>query len=151
MKTYVIILGKTFPNGHPRAGQDTHFKEKFLSGEKNHTIRSNYPLWATRIKEIREGEACLSVREWVGTPYRSGQTEIACLDARSGVGIQKANISVLNKMVWCSIGKNNASIVPITEVAKNDGLSEEDFIKWANWAEMSDQAIIWFNGLRYGY
>ena len=45
MKKYVITLSRNFLAYHKRAGEETHFKEKFLSGEKLHTIRANYPLW----------------------------------------------------------------------------------------------------------
>ena len=65
MKTYVITLSKRFPTGHNRAGEPTHFWEKFIKGRDNysciyrdfwettipkiHTIRANYPLWKKRI------------------------------------------------------------------------------------------------------
>lgn len=55
MKTYVITLSQYFLATHKRAGDPTDFKEKFLSGEKIHTIRANYPLWEKRIKEVQEG------------------------------------------------------------------------------------------------
>ena len=60
MKTYAITLSKHFLTTHKRAGEDTDFKEKFLNGEKIHTIRANYPLWEKRIKEVQEGNAVLS-------------------------------------------------------------------------------------------
>lgn len=86
MKTYVITLSRHFLANHKRAGEETHFKEKFLLGQgltdydtpsmaKIHTIRANYPLWEKRIKEVQEGRAVLSVRQWTGKPYRSKQVE----------------------------------------------------------------------------
>lgn len=79
MKTYVITLSKRFPTGHNRAGEPTHFWEKFIKGRDNysciyrdfwettipkiHTIRANYPLWKKRIAEVERGEACLSIRQ----------------------------------------------------------------------------------------
>ena len=59
MKTYVITLSRHFLANHKRAGEETHFKEKLLSGEKLHTIRANYPLWEKRIKEVQEGRAVI--------------------------------------------------------------------------------------------
>lgn len=53
LKTYVITLSKNFMKGHPKAGQPTNFREKFLKKEKIHTIRANYPLWKKRLDEIR--------------------------------------------------------------------------------------------------
>lgn len=73
MKTYVITLSRNFLANHKRAGEETHFKEKFLIGQgltdydtpsmaKIHTIRANYPLWKKRIKEVQDGRAILSIR-----------------------------------------------------------------------------------------
>lgn len=70
MKTYVITLSRYFLANHKRAGEETHFKEKFILGQgltdydtpsmaKIHTIRANYPLWEKRIKEAQEGRAVL--------------------------------------------------------------------------------------------
>ena len=108
MKTYVITLSKRFPTGHNRAGEPTHFWEKFIKGRDNysciyrdfwettipkiHTIRANYPLWKKRIAEVERGEACLSIRQWTGKPYRSKQVEIARLTKEDGVGIQRLGI-----------------------------------------------------------
>lgn len=99
MKTYVLIISRTFPATHPQKGKTTGFKEKILlatgcpdceenqdlSGmnisqcnsclrhamvsNKIHTIRANYNLWEKRIKAIQEGKAVLSVRYWSASPY----------------------------------------------------------------------------------
>lgn len=50
MKTYVLTLSKSFPRTHARAGEPTEFQEKFLSGEKTHSIQVHYQLWKKRIK-----------------------------------------------------------------------------------------------------
>ena len=89
MKTYVITISKNFMKGHPKAGRPTMFKEKFLNKEKIHTIRGNYPLWEKRIKEVQEGKAILSIREWIGVPYKEKQVVIKDLTCDDGVGIQK--------------------------------------------------------------
>ena len=67
----------------------TEFKEKVLNKKKIHTIRANFPLWEKRIKEVQEGRAVLSIRQWTGEPYRSKQVEIVRLAAEGGVGVQK--------------------------------------------------------------
>ena len=96
MKTYVITLSRHFLAYHKRAGEETHFKEKFILGQgltdydtpsmaKLHTIRANFPLWEKRIKEIQNGHAVLSIRQWTGKPYLSKQVEIARLTAGDGV------------------------------------------------------------------
>lgn len=58
MKTYVIILSKTFPKSHPLSGQETGFGSSFKSGQKIHTVRGNYPMWKKRFEEVQERDCC---------------------------------------------------------------------------------------------
>lgn len=74
MKTYVIMIAKNFFKGHINAGEPTNFRRKIEKGEKIHTIRPNYDLWAKRIYEVNMGQAILSIREWIEKPYHSKQT-----------------------------------------------------------------------------
>ena len=153
MKTYVITLAKTFPAWHPRKGEPTGFLEKFLNGQtgngnaKLHTIRANYPLWEKRIREVQNGNAVLSVRQWSGRPYASKQVEIARLTALDGVGIQKLeliNVYGCNRPI---VGIGDANFHGLSN---NDGLSYQD---WANWFKNYDLsqplAIIHFTEFRY--
>lgn len=168
MKTYVITLSKRFPAGHNRAGDLTFFHEALSNALHNteatltvddaddtsikiyerkiHTIRANYPLWAKRIAEIERGEACLSIRQWTGKPYRSKQVEIARLTKEDGVGIQRL------EFVNGKLGLPRIGIVyqRKNEIALNDGLSFED---WENWFKNYDlaqpMAIIHFTKFRY--
>lgn len=174
MKTYVITLSRHFLANHKRAGEETHFKEKFLLGQgcpdcaspqdlsginisdcnscvracsfpKLHTIRANYPLWEKRIKEVQAGRAVLSIRQWTGKPYRSKQVEIATLTAGSGVGIQLMELT--NDFAECIIGSHHHSYVT---VAKNDGLHPADWLDWFSSYEFSKpMAIIHFTKFRY--
>lgn len=168
MKTYVITLSKRFPAGHNRAGDLTFFHEALSNALHNteatltvddtddtsiqiyerkiHTIRANYPLWAKRIAEVERGEACLSIRQWTGKPYRSKQVEIARLTKEDGVGIQRL------EFVNGKLGLPRIGIVyqRKNEIALNDGLSFED---WENWFKNYDlaqpMAIIHFTKFRY--
>lgn len=156
MKTYVITLSRHFLADHKRAGEETHFKEKFLLGHgltdydtpsmaKIHTIRANYPLWEKRIKEVQEGRAVLSIRQWTGKPYRSRQIEIAWLTAANGVGIQKLELT--NDLSECIVGDHRYSYV---SVAKNDGLHPADWLAWFSCYDLSKpMAIIHFTKFRY--
>lgn len=114
--------------------------------KKRHTIRANYPLWAKRIAEVERGEACLSIRQWTGKPYRSKQVEIAWLTKDDGVGIQPL------EFVDGKLGLPRIGIVYQRkhELAHNDGLSFED---WENWFKGYDltqtMAIIHFTDFRY--
>ena len=146
MKTYVITLSRHFLANHKRAGEETHFKEKFLSGEKLHTIRANYPLWEKRIKEVQDGRAILSIRQWTGKPYRSKQVEIAMLTTENGVGIQRLEFTDC-RLRFTYIDSEWTSMVSIAE---HDGLSLNDWVEWFNgYDHPRPLAIIHFTKFRY--
>ncbi len=157
MKTYVITLSRHFLANHKRAGEETHFKEKFLLGlgltdydtpslAKIHTIRANYPLWEKRIKEVQEGRAVLSIRQWTGKPYRSKQVEIAMLTAENGIGIQR--LDIFDFMRPAKV--DGSQLVNLTDLANNDGLSFSDWYHWFRLADViKPMVIIHFTKFRY--
>lgn len=160
MKTFVITLSKTFPSFHKRKGKQTNFKEAFLAGQKNpnfsktsyifrklHTIRANYELWAKRFEEIEKGNAQLSVRQWSGKPYISKQIEIARLTREDGIGIQQLSFCFgeISKMRI-----QNAVEPSLETLAKNDGLSLQDWFEWFKGYDLyNPMAIIHFTKYRY--
>lgn len=146
MKTFVLTVSKQFPKTHIRSGQDTGFvsniKRLFSNeSEKIHTIRSNYELWSKRAEKINNGEAILSIRCWSDKPYRSKQIEICRLEK---IGVEKLEdptnfvfAPVEGKPInWC-------------DIAKNDGLSFEDFCEWFKIRKKEPMAIIHFTDFRY--
>jgi hypothetical protein len=174
MKTYVLIVSRQFPKTHKRAGEQTFFVEKIYSafkslvpcehcfrsssckiiGGKNcmvdamefvhklHTIRANYELWKKREKEINEGKAILSIRYWSEKPYRSKQVEICQLDK---IGVQKLDATMLGWFI-----DDYDSDCTTADLAKNDGLSFEDFKEWFKNYDLSEpMAIIHFTDFRY--
>ena len=146
MKTYVITLSQYFLATHKRAGDPTDFKEKFLSGEKIHTIRPYYPLWEKRIKEVQEGRAVLSIRQWTGKPYRSKQMEIATLTAENGVGLQRLEFTDCR----LRFPYTDSEWTSMVSLAKNDGLSLNDWVGWFGGYDLSEpMAIIHFTKFRY--
>lgn len=178
MKTYVLTLSVTFPKWHPRAGEQTYFKEKMANAiyhmrhpvvfepgepnngdEKYHTIRANYELWRKRFEQIERGEACLSIRQWSGNPYRSKEIEICRLTKDDGIGIQKLkfasdrdghqcwwNFSIDGR--YCHYD-TKADYIP-NELAENDGLSYKDWQDWFRNYDLSKPlAIIHFTKFRY--
>lgn len=167
MKTYVITLSKVFPTTHPKAGIQTGFEHKLhaaINGWsdhahlKLHTIRENYPLWAKRFEQIERGEACLSIRQWTGKPYRSKQVEIARLTNKDGVGIQQVNINIdcyyAHKSVDWFIPnpKKETEFYWFngTAIAYNDGLLIQDWVNWFKDYDLSKPlAIIHFTKFRY--
>ena len=155
MKTHVLILSKIFPATHPRKGEPTGFREKFLAAIKQlkgewwklHTIRANYELWAKRIAEVQRGEAVLSVRMWSGRPYMSKQIEIARLTREDGIGIQ--GLGFIN--VWgCDRYVVDCYDAPLSQLAHNDGLPVDDWLDWFKGYDKSRKlAIIHFTKFRY--
>ena len=159
MKTYVITLSKTFPAWHPRKGQPTEFLEKFLNGQtgkgnaKLHTIRASCPLWEMRIKEVQEGKAVLSIRQWSGRPYASKQEIIETLSALDGVGIQQLDINNLygvDRYDVCGMNFRFCHEIPPGIIAANDGLSLDDWLAWfKDYDRAKPLAIIHFTSFRY--
>ena len=156
MKKYQLMLSKTFPSYHPKAGADTGFGEKLLAAliggkeyaHKLHTIRANYKYWEEAFREIRDGKALLSVRQWTGKPYWSKQKEIARLTADDGIGLQKLTFTfeeLKSPLV------ENASLNPDNDmIARFDGLTLEDWKAWFKpYALTEPMAIIHFTPFRY--
>lgn len=112
---------------------------------KLHTIRANYPLWEKRIAEVERGDACLSIRQWSGKPYRSPQVEIARLTKEDGVGIQKVKIA--NDFSEGLIRRKHYNYV---DIARNDGLHPDDWLDWFKIYDLArPMAIIHFTKFRY--
>jgi len=162
MKTFVLTVSRVFPATHRRKGERTYFPEKILVNEdiniasdkftefdivgfepKIHTIRANYELWNKRAKEINEGKAILSIRYWSDKPYRSKQVEICILEK---IGIQKI---VIDPVYLFRIDDSEVYF-GLDDIAKNDGLSIEDFKNWfKNYDKIEPMAIIHFTEFRY--
>jgi len=129
---------------------NTCFEEK-LRAYKLHTIRANYDLWAKRFQKIAAGEACLSIRQWVGKPYGKGSTqrEIARLTREDGIGIQKLRVEKLWGCDRLLIGRLGYEVASI-DLANNDGLSLNDWREWFKGYDLTKpMAIIHFTPFRY--
>ena len=117
---------------------------------KIHTIRQNVELWQRRISEIQKGNATLSIRYWSGKPYNSKQVEICQLDKDSSVGIQELSFE-FNDINYPSIGiPKDIKNYNLETIAKNDGLSLNDFKNWFKNYDLSKlMAIIHFTSFKY--
>lgn len=151
MKTYVLTLSKVFPATHPRHGEPTYFWERFSSPSftrpKLHTIRANFDLWYKRFEKIAAGEACLSVREWTGAPYRSKQKELARLTREDGIGIQCLDVA---NLYGCDRYIVDGYDVALSHLATNDGLSPDEWLDWFKaYDKTKNLAIIHFTSFRY--
>ena len=159
MKTYILMLSKYFPVTHPKAGEATFFRDKLLaavlhnnsSWQKLHTIRANYLLWEKRIKEVREGKAILSLRQWTDKPYRSKTVEITRLGASDGVGIQILEFDKdRDGMVSWNFFDIDGKYPLLEDVAHNDGLTLEDWKAWfKDYDFTKPMAVIQFTKFRY--
>lgn len=143
MKTYVLTLSKTFMKGHPKAGEPTNFKEKYLNGEKIHTIRSG-EYWRKVVEEVNAGRAILSVRQWIGKPYASKQIEIGRHDK---LGWETFEIN--NKTLLLVDSKRITGAFTMEDLAKNDGLLRIDFSDWFKYPNPFKGGIIHFTNFRY--
>ncbi len=179
IKRYRLGISRFFPATHPAKGHQTNFVimiENALSpypedmrypsgdiltpihGKKLHTMRANYPLWEKRIKKVIDGQAVIELFYWTKSPYNSKkdgskQCVFMVLDKDSDLGIQKAErITDLTMCVTPSAYEGFPLGMPvnITELAKNDGLSIENFTDWFKKYDMSKpMALIHFTSFRY--
>lgn len=152
LKTYVITVSEKFPKTHPKKGEPTNFPLSIKHYDKVHTIRGNYPLWKKRFEQIDKGEAILSVRIWTGKPYQSKQAEIFKYDKTRGIGLEIVNH--LDDLGFACIAKESSyhyTRTPTSELAKNDGLSLEDFKDWFGHNDLNNKqrVIIHFTDFRY--
>ena len=144
LTTYVLTVSVRFPKTHKKAGQSTGFPLAIKHYDKIHTIRGNYDLWAKRFEKINAGKAILSVRMWEDMPYKSKQLEIFRYDHTRKIGLQKLDDPT--NFVFAPIeGKK----INWEDIAKNDGLSFEDFCEWFKVRNDRPMAIIHFTDFRY--
>ena len=149
MKTYVLIISEYFPKSHIRSGELTNFIPSIKLGIKKHTIRSNFQLWEKRFEEVKKGNACISVRSWIGKPYKSKQKEHIVFTDVDGIGIEKVIISLEYKRAFID-SPYASTLVPIKEISNNDGLVATDFSDWfKNMRPLERMAIIHFTKFRY--
>jgi len=158
----VVMLTKVFLNGHPRAGQATHFASSVRVGRKIHTCRDNTEYWIRKIEALKAKGGTLSVREWQDKPYRSPQVVVAGIPSAE-VGV---SVLVMNKLrheyehhrhpAPTYDAFINGTLIDIEVLAKNDGFeSAKDFIAFVEplfnkyQSDTIYLALIHFNNFRY--
>ncbi|MGG6494660.1 UNVERIFIED_CONTAM: hypothetical protein NY603_17120, partial [Bacteroidetes bacterium 56_B9] len=105
-------------------------------------------VWDKRYKDIASGKKYLSVREWTGRPYNSEQREFARYEK---IGLQHITMTYGSDDTIPKVWVDNKK-VSINEVAKNDGLSVEDFVEWFfgnNKENVFEGVVIHFTDFRY--
>lgn len=148
---YRIPVSVTFPATHPKRGEETGFIDKIGLGDKLHTIRGNYSLWAKRFEKIQSGEAVLELYYWSGRPYASKAVTICQIGKDDGIGIQKLQFVASSiEGVGIPIVEHVKGTIKTEILAQNDGLSDEDFRAWFKGYDLtSTMAIIHFTPFRY--
>ena len=177
-KKIIISLSRVFPVTHSRRGEPTDFASKLASGEKKHTIRRNYDLWKVNAEKMERGKFYLSIRQWSGKPYNSPQVEIA--QRHNPIGVQPVELyyHADNDTITAKVmrGERRISSLDYPEpkptfanatidgrewldadcytLAKNDGLSVQDFKEWFFGKDPKEDkvfkgGIIHFTDLRY--
>ncbi len=151
----VITFSRVFQKSHPRAGEPTFFVEKIVKAldenkfqplqndiynffdedfynekaiPKYHTIRSGNR-WKVRDK--------FSPRIWSGKPYASKMITIS-----PDIEIKNIYPFELTKYEFILNGQK-LGLKELEVVAKNDGLSSEDFEYWFNSKDFKGQVICW--------
>mgnify|MGYP003725351867 CR=1 FL=1 len=146
IKTYVIIVSSYFPKTHSKAETPTGFIEN-IGNNKLHTLRAGYHNWKKKFEAIEKGEAILSVRTWSATPYRSPQIILFNLSHLDGIGIEKLEFQDQDLTKPLISGTTRTTI---DRLAKNDGLSVQDFKDWfAKYKLDQPLAVIHFTKFRY--
>ena len=153
-KKIILTVSRVFPVTHSRRGEPTEFYSKLKFGQKIHTIRKNYNLWALNAEKMQRGDYYLSIRQWSDKPYRSPQKEV--LHSHTPIGVQPITLTYHadNDTITANIDGREWLDADCYTLAKNDGLSTEDFKEWFfgrdRKKDMSFQGvIIHFTNFRY--
>lgn len=142
-KIVVLMVSRVFPSYHKSKGELTRFEQKIRDKNKIHTIRANYEKWKRKIDQIRNGEAVLSIREWQGVPYHSKQNYLFYYNQEDALEVSKLTKDENGYLI------NDTIRVSEEELAKNDGLTLDEFQEWFKVFPSEPMAIIHFTGFRY--
>ena len=143
-KIIQLMVSRVFPAYHKRKGEPTDFNQKIKEKEKHHTLRANYERWKNKIDQVNRGEAVLSVREWQGVPYHSKQNYLFYYNETDNLDVSKVTKDEDGFLI------NDSIRVTEEELAKNDGLSLEDFREWFKIIPSEPMAMIHLDSFRYG-
>lgn len=134
----VITFSRIFPIKHPRKGEPTYFVEKIWRGLNDNffkldsfydVIEHNSELFESKCHTIRSGNRWkagdwFSPRVWSGKPYQSKQIQFAPdLQVKKVFEFEYYGLTTL-------VNGNPINSLIFNELAKNDGLTSEDFINW---------------------
>jgi hypothetical protein len=165
----VITFSRYFPAHHPRKGEPTYFVEQIYNGvysindwsdalgsPTNYTMNLNAKITGIKHHTIRAGNRWkvgdkFSPRVWSGKPYNSKQIIIA-------PDIEIKRVWDVNFRIRGSINfrivnhRHHFDHEKMKLLAKNDGLSYDDFMAWfcngKDW-DFKGQIICWNENIIY--
>jgi hypothetical protein len=170
------MMSRAFPKKHRRQGMETFFMEKILASlgislktlpvHLSGIVNDFQMLCApeeTKLTTIRAGNRwkagdMASLRVWSDKPYCSKQVEFAQVQMKK---VWEFEIKVVDKRHWgIFINKKYSGVfdeysMSVVRLAKNDGLTVEDFVSWFSIhpkmkAEgFTGQIITWDQNLTY--
>lgn len=151
MKTHVLLVPRVFPEGHKRAGEETGFAEMIQNGKKIHILMDRFETWRERIRQVKEGSAFLSIRYRTGNSEKSRQVEIKQMKA---IDILYLEVRRLEWRTDCVLVASHLPHlmyrVPYRDIARNEGMTEEDFRDWYKDADPKEPlALIHLTPFRY--
>jgi hypothetical protein len=169
----VITFSRNFPATHPKKGEPTYFVEKIVSDIHSQGVRpydipeeifctEMYLLCEPKHHTIRAGNRWkvrdkFSPRVWSGKPYRSPQITIApdititgILDFKIEVDKDYICVLINNYPFYEENSEMVTQVEALETLARNDGLSIEDFKSWFNWGQpFTGQIICWNKEIGY--
>jgi hypothetical protein len=155
-KKIVITVSRNFFKGHPRAGEETGFKDALVNGLgikrpdytgylKLHTIRAG-EYWKKVVEKVNAGTHVLCLRQWSGLPYKSKQVEFMQIEK---LGYQEFEFKYNGDCMTPYIDGCPISPDKLHDVAENDGLKYDDFLAWFKYPKPFKGLILHFTDLRY--
>ena len=143
-KCYQLMVSKVFLKGMPNEGEETGFVRKIHSGDKKHTIRTNYEYWEYMFDQIQQDRAYLSVRYWSGKPYRSKHVIVKDFYKKDGIGLEKLEFTNNGAKI-----NGRSNLVDLSDLAENDGLSYKQLLTWFKEEQNKALPLIHFTSMRY--
>ena len=96
-----------------------------------------------KIEEVKSGKSELVLKQWEGRPYHSTPKKLFIFDAKDDVEVSKLTKTADGFFV------NDTKKVEPEDLAKNDGLSLQDFEDWFKVFPTEPMALIHLTGFRY--
>lgn len=145
IKEYILVVAKSYPDWHSKAGHFTHYGSKILKRtevQKIHEISLDCDYWmevASHVKR-KKAEILVCYRKIDGRYVED--TKICTL--------KKVNIQKGHFMPAIEDGlRIGNKVIPISVIAANHGLSESDFIEWYKYQADNQIIIIHFTDFKY--